>query len=322
MAEQDPRANRREAIFPIIGSTLTMLNLHSHTPKGCGDVFCMCAAYLLPCIILLLILLLMVGFNAYFITLSLELNVNWRIGAAVVAMVFGNAASAVLLWAFLGVTLTGAGYVPPIPWKYPPRYVGDRSDFQPSVLAPIEGFNPNSVTQLNYMNRLRYCVPCDQFKPDNAYHCAFCSRCTYEFDHHCPVMNNCIGRNNYKLFVTFLVYAGIVGFLNGGLLLIAIFVLEVGDYNILWLMLPIIMVMVAAPPFCFGLLHVWWVYHGESTMSRHVASFNRERSRQPTRQQLERRRRAHWDAVLGTDRRWWRMILPLKPRWLASEETV
>ncbi|RNF27577.1 zinc finger protein [Trypanosoma conorhini] len=322
MTSQGSRFSRREGASRLTDEVFNMRNLHSYTPKHCGEACCMCCSYSPPCIIFFLIVVLTVGYDAYFITLCLKFHADWRTAFAVICILLGTAASAMLLWAFLGAVTTAAGYVPADPWKYPPTYVGRRKDFQPPAPSSNGGSNPNSVTQLDRANQLRYCASCEQYKPDNAYHCNFCARCTYQFDHHCPAINNCIGRDNYKLFVTFLVYVGVVGFFNGGLMLIGIFALEGGDWNIAWIMFSAFILVLAVTLLSFGLTHVCWICRGQSTMSRHVASFNREGSRRQSRQQLEQSRRAHWDAVLGTDRRWWRMLLPLRPRWPAPEETV
>lgn len=34
-------------------------------------------------------------------------------------------------------------------------------------------------------------------------HCGACNRCSNGFDHHCRWLNNCIGEQNYRLFIIF-----------------------------------------------------------------------------------------------------------------------
>lgn len=50
----------------------------------------------------------------------------------------------------------------------------------------------------------KYCVKCDQYKPDRAHHCKRCGRCVLRMDHHCPWTNNCIGYFNLPHFMRFL----------------------------------------------------------------------------------------------------------------------
>ena len=50
------------------------------------------------------------------------------------------------------------------------------------------------------------CGKCDSYKPPRSHHCRICGRCIVRMDHHCPWMNNCIGANNQKHFILFLIY--------------------------------------------------------------------------------------------------------------------
>lgn len=57
----------------------------------------------------------------------------------------------------------------------------------------------------NRSARGRRCGYCDVVQPYGCMHCDFCGVCVEGFDHHCPWMGKCIGKDNICEFYTFIV---------------------------------------------------------------------------------------------------------------------
>ena len=89
-------------------------------------------------------------------------------------------------------------------WQKDPGYV--QKDPTLDFLDLLDQFEANCL-----------CPDCDLIRTPRSRHCNLCNRCVDRFDHHCPWINNCVGRGNYKYFyvyvlvqMTFIVHTFVV----------------------------------------------------------------------------------------------------------------
>lgn len=59
----------------------------------------------------------------------------------------------------------------------------------------------------------KWCPTCRVHRPLRASHCQECDNCVLHFDHHCHLLNNCIGQRNYLSFIAFLIALATLGVL-------------------------------------------------------------------------------------------------------------
>ena len=67
-----------------------------------------------------------------------------------------------------------------------------------------------------YSSQTRFCNECFIFRPPRSAHCYECNTCVERFDHHCPWVGTCIGKNNYKYFFSFILTLSLMGWLCFG----------------------------------------------------------------------------------------------------------
>ena len=63
------------------------------------------------------------------------------------------------------------------------------------------GFPPDAG-----VHNMPYCSICQSNVHPSSKHCGQCNRCVAFFDHHCKILNTCIGKVNYRYFISLIVF--------------------------------------------------------------------------------------------------------------------
>ena len=65
--------------------------------------------------------------------------------------------------------------------------------------------NDKELENISEKHDYTSCKKCNKFRPKRAHHCRFCNKCILEMDHHCFSLNKCIGKNNYAIYIKYLI---------------------------------------------------------------------------------------------------------------------
>lgn len=91
----------------------------------------------------------------------------------------------------------------PLPYFF--TYLSAKRNPQ-TYIAPFN--HASQMRQYPYDRILYYpgntCQTCKFLKPARSKHCSICKTCVARCDHHCVWVNNCLGRGNYKWFLSLL----------------------------------------------------------------------------------------------------------------------
>lgn len=111
------------------------------------------------------------------------------------------------LYTYFKVARTNPG----TPLDYEMLKVYDMQAVESGAELPPELLSRRSIT-IKRDGRFRVCRTCHVWKPDRCHHCSRCDKCVLKMDHHCPWFPGCVGFNNQKYFVQFLLYGTLYSF--------------------------------------------------------------------------------------------------------------
>lgn len=79
--------------------------------------------------------------------------------------------------------------------------------FRSAGAPPLISWGSYRVVGKGALENYTFCQHCLQPKSPKTHHCRSCRMCVLNMDHHCPFIGNCIGAENHRSFVLFLISA-------------------------------------------------------------------------------------------------------------------
>ncbi|OQS00840.1 palmitoyltransferase [Achlya hypogyna] len=94
---------------------------------------------------------------------------------------------------YVRLQCSSPGFVPEAPADAP-------DSFDTDILLLERGLDQTTLDAASGME-LHYCRRCRVHQPLRAKHCTDCGRCIEQYDHHCVCAGVCVGRDNHRIFV-------------------------------------------------------------------------------------------------------------------------
>ncbi|KAJ7333902.1 protein-cysteine S-acyltransferase [Desmophyllum pertusum] len=170
----------------------------------------------------------------------------------------------IVLASFANASLKDPGVIP----RYQTLTVDQEDDFRVPLYREVD---INGVTV-----RMKWCDTCKFYRPPRCSHCSICNNCIENFDHHCPWVDNCIGRRNYRYFFFFVFSLSI--HIISVFIFSLMFVLEKRD-KLKEVAIPITIMVVCGltsiPVIGLTVFHIGLVALGRTTNEQVTGKFNR-----------------------------------------------
>ena len=129
----------------------------------------------------------------------------------------------------------------------------------------VDGVLTNLPPEIDILPR---CNKCGLPKPARCHHCGECNKCYFRFDHHCPVVGNCIALYNMKAFMLFLVYTCVLLILISAAFLVEILISD-KSLQIIYCLGIGMCIFIALLLFCFAYQYFPEVcVHNRTTLER------------------------------------------------------